>query len=269
MISFTNTHPRIGIFRALQLGDLLCAIPAVRALRVAYPQAEIVWIGLPWTTSFVQRFSQYVDRCIIFPGYPGLPEQGWSPAAWEVFVERMKGESFDLIIQMQGNGTIVNTRYVCVHPGSRGAWRQWPPAYFARLADMCAEQGYKVILTGTQDELPLTTMVEELMEQPCINLAGRTTLGVVAALISKALLLISNCTGVSHIAAATQTPSIVISMDGEPERWGALNRSLHKTIDWLKDGSFDHVREEMGRLMDVMVERSEVGGQRSEVRGKR
>lgn len=330
MISFTTTHPKIGIFRALQLGDLLCAIPAVRSLRQAYPDAEIVWIGLPWTTHFVQRFQHYIDRCIIFPGYPGLPEQGWSPAAWEAFLERMQEEAFDLIIQMQGNGTVVNrmlqqlgakqlagyhrkdcfmpsrlfmeypdyghelhrhlllmqhlgipgtdpalefpilpaeivslqtiltlhpaAQYVCVHPGSRGAWRQWPPVHFALLADICAEQGYQVILTGTQDELPLTTLVEELMDQSCINLAGKTTLGMVAALINRASLLISNCTSVSHIAAALQTPSIVISMDGEPKRWGPLNTTLHKTIDWTVNDSFDHVREQMGLLMDSMME---------------
>jgi ADP-heptose:LPS heptosyltransferase len=54
-------------------------------------------------------------------------------------------------------------------------------------------------------------------------------------------LLIANCTGVSHIAAATRTPSFVISMDGEPERWGPLNQILHVTKDWTRDPSFEAV----------------------------
>ena len=99
---------KIAIFRALQLGDMLCAVPAFRALRNAYPDAEIVLLGLPWAASFVKRFSHYIDRFIHFPGYEGLPEQEYDPASFHDFTVLMQQEQFDLILQMQGNGTIVN-----------------------------------------------------------------------------------------------------------------------------------------------------------------
>jgi ADP-heptose:LPS heptosyltransferase len=51
-------------------------------------------------------------------------------------------------------------------------------------------------------------------------------------LLKDAFLLIANCTGVSHMAAALHTPSLIISMDGEPRRWAPLDTRLHKTIDW-------------------------------------
>jgi ADP-heptose:LPS heptosyltransferase len=329
MIRFSTARPKIAIFRALQLGDLLCSIPAVRGLRQAFPQAEIVWIGLPWTPNFVQRFAHYIDRCIIFPGYPGLPEQEWNADAWEVFVEQMKEEAFDLIIQLHGNGSIVNAmlqqlgakqlagyhrpdcymdpawfmeypdygheinrhihlmeflgiscqgpelefpitpeeeaalhelialqpdeQYVCIHPGSRGAWRQWPPEYFAALADVCARAGYTVFITGTQDELPITQQVQAHMQELNVNLAGKTNLGVAGALIRQASLLISNCTGVAHIAAALHTPSLVISMDGEPERWGALDHHLHKTIDWTKNDLFENVEYQLREMLRLQL----------------
>jgi ADP-heptose:LPS heptosyltransferase len=311
------TTRRIAIFRALQLGDMLCAVPALRALRAAYPDAEITLLGLPWAASFCGRFSMYIDRFIHFPGYPGLPEQPFNEVDWAEFVRQMRAKEFDLILQMQGNGNIVNAmledlqagpiagfhsegnyrnsdlfleyptgiseiekhlqlmshlgiptlgneleypimgiekeklytkhpflldgNYVCVHPGSRGAWRQWPPSHFALLADYCAGKGLNVVLTGTYEEASLTNKVIELMEYPAIDLTGQTSLGEVGQLIKTASLLISNCTGVSHIASAVCTPSIVISMDGEPERWGPLNTDLHKTIDWTKDQEFGQV----------------------------
>lgn len=327
MITFNTEKPKIAVLRALQLGDMLCAVPALRALRHAFPQAEITLIGLPWARSFVQRFNKYIDRHIVFPGYPGLPEQPFSQPAWDAFATFMQNEEFDCIVQMQGNGTIVNNmlqqlqakqlagfhrfdcrmndetfveypeheheinrhlllmehlgipdhgtqlefpiteqeetgllqvapfvqqeKYICVHPGSRNAERQWPPNYFAALADRCATHGYHVVLTGTADETPITGYLAGLMKQPVTNLSGKTSLGIVAALIEHAQLLIANCTGVSHIAAATKTPSLIISMDGEPHRWGPLNRRLHHVYNWTQKHSFTDVHHQLLELLTL------------------
>ncbi|SDE45399.1 ADP-heptose:LPS heptosyltransferase [Dyadobacter soli] len=322
-----ETTRKIAVFRALQLGDMLCGVPAFRALRGAYPDAEIVLLGLPWAKSFTERFAGYFDGFIHFPGYPELPEQPFDQLAWQEFLTQMRKEGFDLILQMQGNGSVVNEmlrdldagavagfhtegnegnpewfvgypegiseihrhlrlmehlgiaalgdklefpvsddevrhshknspllagdRYVCVHPGSRGAWRQWPTSHFACLADQCAGMGYQVVITGTASEAQITQEVIDQMDYPAIDLSGQTGLGEIGQLIREADLLISNCTGVSHIAAAVETPSIVISMDGEPERWGPLNTRLHKTIDWTCRTDYEHVQTEMEMLLEA------------------
>jgi ADP-heptose:LPS heptosyltransferase len=141
--------------------------------------------------------------------------------------------------------------YVCIHPGSRSTARQWSPCYFAGLADYCAEHGYRVVLTGTRDEKYITDYIAALMKNDAVNLAGKTGLGVIAALIKHAHLLIANCTGVSHIAAATKTPSLIISMDGEPHRWGPMNRTLHHVFDWTQKRSFTDVYHQLVGLVAV------------------
>jgi hypothetical protein len=148
-MTFPPQHTRkIAVFRALQLGDMLCAVPALRALRHSYPRAEITLLGLPWAASFCDRFSEYVDRFIHFPGYPGLPEQPFDPLLWKNFVERMHNEQFDLILQMQGNGSIVNEMLIDLQAGpvagfhSAGSYRdpdlfiEYRPV-FRRLKDIC------------------------------------------------------------------------------------------------------------------------------------
>jgi len=140
-------------------------------------------------------------------------------------------------------------KYVCIHPGSRGAWRQWPTEHFAALADYCAEQGYQAVITGTAPEMPIVEEVIGKMHHHAINAAGKTNLGAMGVLIKNSRLLISNCTGVSHMASAFGTPSVVISMDGEPERWGPVNKQKHRTINWLKTQDFNLVKNELVNLL--------------------
>lgn len=315
---------KIAIFRALQLGDMLCTVPAIRALHNAYPDAEITLIGLPWAAKFVQRFSKYIDRFMPFPGYPGLPEQPYSEEAFQLFLQGVQHEKFDLVLQMQGNGTIVNPlmhqfnakqvagfhnkdsrvdsplfmeypdhgheakrllqlmtylgmpdtglylefpvtytdrqeleqlhlnlapkEYVVVHPGSRGSYRQWPPAYFALLADYCCDNGYTVVITGTSDEIDITRELCKCIRTSIIDLTGKTSLGAIGALIKDAAFIIANCTGVTHIAAAVETPGIILSMDGEPARW---KHSIHKTTDWTKNAHLDQVLLDTAAMADA------------------
>ncbi len=309
----------ILIFRALQLGDLLCSIPAIRALRASFPDAHIAIAGLPWMKMLKDRFPRYLDEFIWFPGYPGLPEQPFDGMKAAAFITGIYKRKFDLVLQMQGNGSIVNPliallggrhtagfctpndycpdrslfmqypegiheihrhlklmqhlgipttgdelefpltakdeqdlidaaldiephRYICVHPGSRGTWRQWPTAFFARVADDCSERGWRIVLTGTTEEMPIVEEVAAHMKSRPVIAAGKTNLGAAGVLLTNAAGLISNCTGVAHIAAAVKTRSVIISMDGEPHRWGPLDKQLHKTIDWTRHDDLEIVR---------------------------
>ena len=99
---------RIAIFRALQLGDMLCAVPALRALRNAWPDAHITLIGLPWAQRFVERFPMLVDELAIFPGARGFPEQPETDAGLPRFFAQMRERRFDLAIQMHGSGGPAN-----------------------------------------------------------------------------------------------------------------------------------------------------------------
>jgi len=98
---------QILVFRALALGDWLCATPALRALRAAAPHANVVACGLPWTAELAARLVT-VDEFLPFPGHPELPERAPDPGALEAFVARVRARRFDLALQMHGSGCIVN-----------------------------------------------------------------------------------------------------------------------------------------------------------------
>lgn len=105
-------HPvprSVAVFRALNLGDLLCAIPAFRALRRALPEARITLIGLQSAIPVAARFKAYIDELILFPGDPAFPEQAARLAELPDFYRRMQARNFDLVLQMHGSGAQSNT----------------------------------------------------------------------------------------------------------------------------------------------------------------
>lgn len=96
------------VMRALQVGDMLCAVPALRALRQHVPQAHVTLLGLPWARDLVRRYPELLQDFIEFPGHPLLPERPASVDGWPDFVAAMRARRFDLAIQLHGSGTHSN-----------------------------------------------------------------------------------------------------------------------------------------------------------------
>lgn len=97
-----------AVFRALRLGDMLCAVPAFRALRAAAPHARVTLIGLPWAAEFASRYPGYIDDFVAFPGYPGLAGREPDMTLFPPFLSSMQRRVFDLAVQLHGGGTSAN-----------------------------------------------------------------------------------------------------------------------------------------------------------------
>ena len=119
---------------------------------------------------------------------------------------------------------------VGLHPGARPPARRWPAASFAAVGDRLAEAGARIVLTGGPGEEDTVADVAARMAHPALNLAGRTTLGDLAAVIASLDLFVSNDTGPAHIAEAVGTPSVTIFGPADPYRWGPLDQAQHRIV---------------------------------------
>ncbi len=317
----------LAVFRALQLGDMLCAIPALRALRAALPQTRIALIGLPWAAQFAARFPQYIDEFLAFPGHAAFPEQAVQQHLLAEFYASMRARRFDMALQMHGSGEYSNnvTRafgacamagygdaasvgreqfhpypdggaeplrlldlvvllgapaqgdhlefpitdaderelgasglsdgltaggYVCIHPGARMRDKCWHPARFAQVADhIAAEFDVQIVLTGSADEAPLTAAVASRMRYKALDAAAPISIGAMAALMSRARLLICNDTGVSHIAAGLKLHSVVVFSKADIRRWAPLDKQRHRCL-W--DPECERVRDVIDHAFSLL-----------------
>jgi ADP-heptose:LPS heptosyltransferase len=120
--------------------------------------------------------------------------------------------------------------FACVHPGASLASRRWPEAEFAVVVDQLHRAGLEVVLTGSASERRITAEVTAACPRPPVDLAGCCSLGALAHVLRRATLVVTNDTGVSHLAAAVRAPSVVVFTGSDPTRWAPLDRERHRAV---------------------------------------
>ena len=130
---------------------------------------------------------------------------------------------------LSDNG-IDSKRFIVVHPGSGGSTLSWPEENFKILVKLMQKEfNYHIVLTGTKNEYEKNNRIREGCDTEIVNIAGKTNLRELMAIISLAQLFISNSTGPMHIATAVDTNVIAFfppSRANRKKRWGPLSHAL-------------------------------------------
>jgi heptosyltransferase-2 len=102
-------------------------------------------------------------------------------------------------------------------PGAEfGPAKQWPVEYYAQVAHQYLSQDWEVWLMGSQHDAHAAMQIAALCAAGCVNLAGRTSLGQAIDLMSLASLVISNDSGLMHVAAALGRPLVAVYGSSDP-----------------------------------------------------
>jgi ADP-heptose:LPS heptosyltransferase len=175
------------------------------------------------------------ERLLALMTFLGCPEQGRD------LEFPIHEDEYQLGLRLLDAHSLLPGQYLCLHAGASSGDRRWSLAGFTQVAQQLASQGYRIVLTGTASERDLAHQILIRLNQPGtplpVNLAGRTSLGALAVLLRHSALLISNDTGVSHLAAALKVPSVVVFTNSDQQRWAPHNATLHPIIDSRQTGS--------------------------------
>jgi len=151
------------------------------------------------------------------------PEQ--SVMSLQVPQDRMRTASAVL----RDAGVQLERPWLLLHPGASEARRRYPAERFAAAARAIqARLGIQVVLTGSPDEAALAASIAQTAGTGVVSVAGRLDVSDFIALVAMAPLMISNNTGPAHIAAAVQTPVVVLYALTNPQHapWRVPHRVL-------------------------------------------
>jgi ADP-heptose:LPS heptosyltransferase len=142
-----------------------------------------------------------------------------------------------LLLSLPGPPAPVSDAAV-IHPGAASGSRRWPAARFAAVARILAAWGLRVVISGNTSE---RTLAEQVARGAGLGpesvLAGQTDLAGLAAVVAAASVVISNDTGVAHLAVAYGTPSVTLFGPVSPALWGPPGDSRCHLILWKGSGA--------------------------------
>jgi heptosyltransferase-2 len=151
-----------------------------------------------------ERYAQLAER-------PGAPPRPLAPAKLNV-------DEANLIIALGRLGLSRAKPVVALCPGAEfGPSKRWPAGHFAALARRLAAMGRAVWIFGSPNDRPIGEEIAKLAEGAAVNLCGRTDLAAAIDLLSIAEIVVTNDSGLMHLAAAVGRPIVALYGSSSPE----------------------------------------------------
>ncbi len=216
---------RYRLGRALAAHDYTQAIVLPNSLK----SALVPWFArIPRRTGYVgemrfglvndarrldrRRLPQTVQRFVAL----GLPADAPSPPA--ILSPRLAVQDADIEAALARLELARPTRpLLALCPGAEyGPAKRWPAEHFAAVARVRIAQGWSVWLFGSDKDAPVTATIRAMLGAHCIDLAGRTRLAEAIDLLALATQVVSNDSGLMHVAAALARPLVAVYGSSDP-----------------------------------------------------
>jgi len=124
--------------------------------------------------------------------------------------------------------------FVIIGPGAANHLKRWASENFAKLSDALTQQyGWKIVFVGDANDRDIVEKITTQKKFPALNLAGKTTLLQLAALLEKSSLAIVNDSAIMHLASYLNIPVLALFGPTDSHKygpWSGQSRVVRKNI---------------------------------------
>ena len=201
--------------------------------RAGYPtdgRRILLTLPVPLTPGILERHEVEYYLCLL----DGLGIPRPVPASLKLTVTEEEKEAMTTRLALFGieRGAPI----VAINPGATyGSAKRWYPDRFAAVGDALSEEwGAAVVVVGSPAEAPLAGEIGAAARKSLINLAGKTTVRELMALLSLSAFLVTNDSGPMHIGAALGVPLAAIFGPTDWRRtspWTSLAKVVRVDVD--------------------------------------
>ena len=144
-------------------------------------------------------------------------------------------------------------KWLAVAPGANWPGKKWPAKNYGQLIKMVSKNQIfqAVVILGSEKDFSTDLMID-FKNLSVLDLRGKTSLKIVAAILSKTNLFVGNDSGLGHIAAAVGAKTLTLFGPGNPDRyrpWGKKGRIVISPNQDLQLLAVKEVSEAVGRIM--------------------
>lgn len=194
----------------------------------SFKSALIPWhAGIPKRTGYIGelrygllndlRVLDKVALPLIVERYAALAQPKREPLQKPLTLPRLRVDERDRRATLQRFGVDAARPAAVFAPGAEyGPAKRWPARHFAALARILVARGYQVWLMGSKKDAPITAEIQQLSGGACVDFAGRTSLDEAIDLMSVATRVVTNDSGLMHIAAALDRPTTALFGSSSP-----------------------------------------------------
>jgi heptosyltransferase-2 len=236
-ILIDQTHGQVGLGYRFRLGAELkknnydWAIITPNSLKSALvPFAADV----PLRTGFLGEYRYFLLNDIKLLDKPRLP------LMTDRFLALVGKTSAEMIPPRLGVDMESQTAFLARHqlatdkpiigfcPGAEfGDAKKWPEAHYGALAKQLIDQGYRVWIFGSPADQATGETIVSIAGQDCINLAGETSILEAIDLLAICQTVVSNDSGLMHVAAAVGTRVVAIFGSTSPGFTPPISEEAH------------------------------------------
>ena len=152
----------------------------------------------------------------------GLPNNQALPAIPQPILLADQENAIKVLAQL--NAPLTSNKVLGLCPGAEyGQAKRWPADHYAEVANAALNQGWQVLLFGADKDVPVTQAINRMTQSRCIDLGGKTKLGDAIDIMSLCTTVVSNDSGLMHVAAALDKKLIAIFGSSDPYHTPPMN----------------------------------------------